>query len=105
MNKVRVELIAAVVVALAVIGGIAYATIPDSNGVIHGCYKKSGGTLRVIDSAVTSCDPNNETSLKWNQTGPPGPTEGVGSTSLKETLQRHRRINSGTVSNRRSRRR
>src|SRR5436853_380108 len=43
------------VVAIAATGvvllasGIAYATIPDANGVIHGCYQKSGGALRVLD--------------------------------------------------------
>ena len=35
--------------------GIAYATIPDANGVIHGCYQKSGGALRVLDDSVTNC--------------------------------------------------
>ena len=34
-----------------VVGGIAYATIPDAGGVIHGCYQKTHqGTLRVIDT-------------------------------------------------------
>jgi hypothetical protein len=31
--------------ALVVAGGVAYATIPDSNGVIHACYKKTTGAL------------------------------------------------------------
>lgn len=56
---------------LVLAAGAAYATIPDSNGVIHGCYAKSGGTLRVIDAGVTSCK-TGETSLDWNRTGPPG---------------------------------
>ena len=38
------------VLALAV-AGIAYAAIPDSSGVIHGCYSKTGA-LRVIDSSA-----------------------------------------------------
>ena len=43
-----------VVVAIAV-GGIAYAAIPDANGVIHGCYKKEGtDQLRVIDASEAS---------------------------------------------------
>jgi hypothetical protein len=33
---------------IALAGGIAYATIPDSVGVIHGCYG-TNGQLRVID--------------------------------------------------------
>ena len=48
MHPVRVLLIAAAVVLVG--GGIAYATIPDSGGKIHACYKLSGGALRVIDS-------------------------------------------------------
>ena len=31
------------VVGVVLVGGAAYATIPDSNGVIHGCYQKSDG--------------------------------------------------------------
>ena len=60
-----------VMTALALAGGVAYATIPDSNGVIQGCYGKSGGSLRVIDSAVAECK-SNETPLAWNVQGPPG---------------------------------
>ena len=52
-------------------GGVAYATIPDSGGVIHGCYKVNGD-LRVIDSPSQSCAMN-ETALTWSQTGPQGP--------------------------------
>jgi len=60
--------------AVLVICGLVltYATIPDSNGVIHACYNKSGGSIRVIDDSVTKCS-SNETSLSWNVTGPPGP--------------------------------
>jgi hypothetical protein len=65
-----------IVVIAAAVGlvaaGISYATIPDSSGVIHGCYQKSGGTLRVIDATVTTCA-KTETELDWSQTGPPGP--------------------------------
>jgi hypothetical protein len=53
-------------------GGVAFATIPDSDGTIHGCYGKSSGNLRVVESA-NDCR-NNETALNWNQQGPPGPS-------------------------------
>lgn len=73
--------------ALAVVGGVAYAAIPDSNGVIHGCYKRTGGNqngnnsgnnngsgesgaLRVVDSA-SECK-KNELAIFWNQRGPKG---------------------------------
>ena len=36
-------------------GGVAVASIPDSTGVIYGCYTKSTGTIRIIDRSVTNC--------------------------------------------------
>jgi hypothetical protein len=37
---------------LAAAGSIAYASIPDGGGVIHGCYSTllSKGQLRVVDT-------------------------------------------------------
>src|SRR5438270_12718939 len=60
-------------VLLAVLGaGVAEATIPDSGGTIHGCYKSVGGDLSVIDPGTgAACKPS-ETSLVWGQTGPTG---------------------------------
>lgn len=64
----------AMVIALAGVtiglGGVAFATIPDSSGTIHGCYSKSNGNLRVVETA-SDCR-KNETALPWNQQGPPG---------------------------------
>ena len=57
---------------LLVVAGVAYATIPDSSGAIHGCYARSGGSLRVIDATVTNCK-TGETSLDWNVQGQQGP--------------------------------
>jgi hypothetical protein len=54
----------------------AQASIPDTGGVIHGCYDNKGA-LRVIDSAASACK-NGETALDWNQTGPQGPTGPIG---------------------------
>lgn len=69
----RAIICASVVIGVVggVAGGIAYASIPDSNGVIHGCYQKKKGDLRVIDSASQSCG-SKESPLTWSQTGPPG---------------------------------
>lgn len=50
-------------------GGLAVASIPSSNGVIHSCYSKSTGSLRVVSS--TRC-PRGQASLAWNQRGPRG---------------------------------
>jgi hypothetical protein len=61
--------IAALAVAL---GGVAYAAIPNTGGLITGCYD-SGGNLKVIDTSTVSSCPKGYTSLNWNQTGPQGP--------------------------------
>jgi hypothetical protein len=54
--------------ALAVaLAGTAYATIPDSNGAIHGCYSNSDGSLRIVDESAT-CGAA-ETAIAWNQAG------------------------------------
>jgi len=53
------------------------ATIPDAKGVIHACYNKSGGSIRVIDDSVTGCGAN-ETSLNWNVPGAAGPSGPIG---------------------------
>jgi hypothetical protein len=62
----------AITAALAVAGGIAYATIPDAGGVIHGCYQKNQGALRVIDTDKGQTCSSSESPLTWSQTGPPG---------------------------------
>ncbi|HST25942.1 MAG TPA: hypothetical protein VLJ76_08120, partial [Gaiellaceae bacterium] len=55
-GRVMVGAVVVVVVGLAA-GGIAYASIPDSSGAIHGCFARSAapgaqpGALRVIDTA------------------------------------------------------
>ena len=73
--------------AAVIAGGVAWASVPDSDGVIHACYKVdshdqvvSDARLRVIDEASTGSDASkackrDERQLDWNQTGtgPPGP--------------------------------
>ena len=66
------RLILATCALLAFAAGAAYAVIPDSNGVIHGCRKDNSGSLRVIDSDSSACT-QAEQSLDWNQRGPAGP--------------------------------
>ena len=74
MNK-RIGLVTAGLVAgLVMVGGTAFAvssSIPDSAGVVHGCYD-SGGNVKVIDTSVTATCPKGYSSLNWNQTGPAG---------------------------------
>src|SRR5689334_6444701 len=64
------------VVGLAVAAGVAYASIPGQDGVIHGCYVNRTGALSVIDSAK-KC-PSGSTALNWNQQGPKGATGAAG---------------------------
>jgi len=52
---------------------LPYASIPDSAGVIHGCYQTSNGSLRVIDTDAGGKCSSGENPLNWNQTGPVGP--------------------------------
>src|ERR1700735_661728 len=68
------------VVGSVLVGGVAFAAIPDSNGVINGCYQKNVGNLRVIDpSAGDSCRPS-EVPISWSQIGPQGPQGQKGDT-------------------------
>ena len=70
--------VAAAVLACGVLAaGVVLATIPDASGVIHGCYTKSGGAVRIIDNSVTNCKAS-ETAISWSVTGPAGPTGATG---------------------------
>lgn len=64
---------AAATATLVVAGGIAVASgmIPGSDGVIHGCYDKQNGNLRVIDPSSDQCR-NSELGIQWNSQGPAG---------------------------------
>jgi hypothetical protein len=72
-------LLAVAVVGLALAGGVAYATIPDSGGVIHACFKPGdatklgGAALTVVDSESGATCKAGDTALTFNQQGPPGP--------------------------------
>jgi hypothetical protein len=58
-------------ILLVLAGTIALASIPDSAGVIHGCYATRNGALRVIDAATRTCN-RGEIAILWNQVGPQG---------------------------------
>jgi Collagen triple helix repeat (20 copies) len=77
----RRELLAAAMgalIATALAGGIAWASIPDAAGVIQGCYKVKGGALRVIDTEKGQTCAAGEALLSWNQKGPKGDTGATG---------------------------
>ncbi|GAA1133443.1 hypothetical protein GCM10009630_34520 [Kribbella jejuensis] len=64
----KASLVVAATAAIVLGGaGLAYAAIPDSGGVIHACYGKTGGTLRVSDTGTCR---STEVSLSWNTAGP-----------------------------------
>ena len=73
----KLAIAVAVIAVSTVAATMALAAIPDSSGVIHGCFRTTGGNgsegdLRVIDATVSSCT-KQETAISWNQTGPQGP--------------------------------
>ncbi|HSX15670.1 MAG TPA: pentapeptide repeat-containing protein [Candidatus Saccharimonadales bacterium] len=43
------------------------ASVPDTTGVIHACYR--GNNVRIIDTATQTCNAN-ETALSWNSATP-----------------------------------
>jgi hypothetical protein len=56
--------------ALAAAGGVAFAVIPDAGtGVIHSCYDKTTGALRVIDPSKGQSCGSSEAALNWNGRG------------------------------------
>jgi hypothetical protein len=62
----------------AAVWGTALAAIPDSDGVIHACYRPltaptQPGRLRVIDTEAGQTCGLRSKPLSWNQTGPRGP--------------------------------
>lgn len=72
----RLGLVALVIGLATVATGVAFATIPGANGVIHSCYNanpNSAGALRVIDTDNGTTCGKNETALDFNQLGPEGP--------------------------------
>src|SRR5262245_22571213 len=57
--------------AMAAFGSIAWASIPDSAGVIHGCYDTSTGALRVIDNTRGDACSTTEQGLDWQSSASP----------------------------------
>ncbi len=70
-------ILAGLVLAAALVGGVAWATIPDDNGLYTACKLNASGTIRLIDpsgpttSLLSRCT-SYETKITWNQKGPKG---------------------------------
>ena len=77
---------AGLVLAAALVGGVAWATIPSDGGVYTACKLSATGTIRLIDPSGPSTSllghcTTYETQITWNQRGPkgePGPAGAVG---------------------------
>src|SRR5438132_10860014 len=54
---------------VVVAGTVAFADIPDS-GVVHACYDRDSGRVRIVDK--TGCA-DHERKITWNARGPEGP--------------------------------
>jgi hypothetical protein len=65
----RVLLAGTLATALCLVGGVAFATIPDRGDVIHACYAASTGSLRVVDTAKGARCAAGEKKLRWNVKG------------------------------------
>jgi Collagen triple helix repeat (20 copies) len=64
--------------AVAVVGGVASASIPSPDGTIKSCYDPRAAYVRVVDPELGQfCTPA-EKPLDWNQTGPQGPAGPAG---------------------------
>jgi hypothetical protein len=75
LTRRRVALVA--LAAGLVTAGVAYATIPDGNGVFTACKLNATGTIRLIDTSAPSTSvlshcTSLETQISWNQKGQPG---------------------------------
>jgi hypothetical protein len=60
-----------------VVGSVAWAAIPATDGTITACYNKSSGAMSVIDPSVSKCNAA-QLQLQWNQRGPAGATGQAG---------------------------
>jgi hypothetical protein len=58
--------------------GVGFAAIQDSSGVLHACYAKSGGDVRLV-KASKKCA-KGEKATTWNQKGATGPAGQRGAT-------------------------
>jgi hypothetical protein len=98
VRRWRFALGGAVFGAVLALGLAAIATIPDSAGVIHGCYVRSGasaGTLRVINAPNQSCK-STERALNWSQQGPPGPTGSAGAVGVPQPYRVNESLSFGS---------
>jgi hypothetical protein len=71
VTTMRKPILIAAATTVAAAAGVAYAAIPNSNGVVSACYAKAGD-LRVIDAEAGGQCKSGETALSWSRQGPKG---------------------------------
>jgi hypothetical protein len=86
-TRTRITL-AALVLGAALVGGVAWATIPGDNQVYNACMLKATGTIRLIDTSLPSSSllshcTSIEKPITWNQKGEPGATGAAGLAGAK----------------------
>ena len=80
--------LAGLALGAALIGGVAWATIPAENGLFTACKLKATGTIRLIDpsgpsSSLLSRCTSYETQISWNQKGQKGDPGVAGANGAK----------------------
>jgi hypothetical protein len=86
-TRTRITL-AALVLGGALVGGVAWATIPGDNQVYNACMLKATGTIRLIDASLPSSSllshcTSIEKPITWNQKGEPGAAGAAGIAGAK----------------------
>jgi len=66
--KIGIPVLLVVLLTGGAFGVVVVNNIPDAQGVIHACFKKQNGQLRVVESS-SECLPS-EDSLTWEQGQP-----------------------------------
>jgi hypothetical protein len=69
MSSARNAVIGAALIAAVAAGGVAIGGVPGQDGLIHACYKKKNGALRVTSDGKCR---KREQPLQFNQTGQQG---------------------------------
>ena len=77
MRATRALVILGCAVVLMVGGAVAYAAIPNAQGVFTACISKSSGDVRVIDPSTGATCKSWELKRTWNQKGQPGAPGGL----------------------------
>jgi hypothetical protein len=84
-SGVLLSAVAAPIVTALIVGGVAWAAIPDGDDhEFHACYDNQSGSLRIYDPSggpIKACG-KNETAVTWNQAGQPGPPGQQGPSGL-----------------------